>query len=71
MAFNVPSTALGHLWTNHTFKLLSHQFKTQVTKSKGKSWITVLDTTQSTANTTQLLLSIYIPSNYNRQKYHI
>ena len=50
MVFNVPSTALGHLWTNHTFKPLSHQFKTSVTQSKVKSWITALDTTQSTAN---------------------
>ena len=71
MASNVLSNALGHLRTNHTFKRRSHQFKTQVTKSKAKSWITVLDTTPSTANTTQSHLNIYIRPNYNRQKYYI
>ena len=39
---------------NYTFKILLHQFKTQVTKSQIKSWITVLDTTQSTANAIKL-----------------
>ena len=30
----VPSTAHGHLRTSHTFKILWHQFKTQVAKSQ-------------------------------------
>ena len=30
--FNVPSTAYGHLKTDHTFKIILHQFKTQVNK---------------------------------------
>ena len=32
--FNVPSTAQGHLRTNHTFKSILHQCNTQVTKSQ-------------------------------------
>ena len=29
---NVPTTALGHLTSNHRFKIVSHHFKKQVTK---------------------------------------
>ena len=52
--FNIPSIALDHLRKNHTIKILLHPFKTQVTKSESKlkSWVTDLDTTQSTANAT-------------------
>ena len=37
---------------NHSFQIL-HQFTTQVTKSQVKSWLILLDTIQSTANTTK------------------
>ena len=50
--FNVPSVAYGCLWMNYTFKFCLHQFNRQMTKLQVESWITVLDTTQSTATTT-------------------
>ena len=37
--------------TNHTFQIIFHQLKIQVTKTPIKIWTTVLDTTQSTAIT--------------------
>ena len=37
------------LKTNHTFQIIFHQLKIQVTKTPIRSWTTVLDTTQSTA----------------------
>ena len=45
----------------HPFKRFLYQLQAQVTKSKGKSWLTVLDTTtQSTAKTTESKWSIII-----------
>ena len=37
------------LKTNHTFQIIFHQLKIQVTKTPIRSWTTVLDTTHSTA----------------------
>ena len=51
--FNVLSVAYGCLWMNYTFKICLHQFNRQVTKLQVESWITVLDTTQSTTTTTR------------------
>lgn len=48
--FNVPSAAEDHLGTNHSLKIYLHQLQTQVSKSMVKSWVAVLDTTQSIAN---------------------
>ena len=51
--FNVLSTAQGHLGTNYTLNILRCQFDRQVIKPQVKSWLTVLDTTKSTANKTK------------------
>ena len=51
---NSPSTAQGRLGTTHIVNIFLDQFETQVIQSQVKSWLTLLDTTQSTANKTKL-----------------
>ena len=46
----VPSAAQGRLRTNHTFRIMPHQF---VIKPQAKSSLKVLGTAQSTANNTK------------------
>lgn len=54
----------------HPFKCFLYQLQAQVTKSKGKGWLTVLDTTtQSTAKTTESKWSIISLSQYSHFTY--
>ena len=45
MEVNVLSNAQGHLKTNHTSKILLHQFDIKVFKSQENCWLTVQYTT--------------------------
>ena len=66
--FNVQSAAQFHLRGNRTFKTLPYQFCTQVFKPLVHSWLTILDTTQSTANKTRSRQQKQQPTNQTNKK---
>ena len=56
----VLSTAHCHLRSNHTFTVTPYEAKTQVTKTQVKSWLIVLQTTQSISNAAIFTFRLYL-----------
>ena len=56
----VLSTAHCHLRLNHTFTVTPYEAKTQVTKTQVKSWLIVLQTTQSISNAAIFTFRLYL-----------
>ena len=71
MDFNIPSNTQNHLRMNHTFNIILHQFRTQVTKPQANTWTTDRSGRSTVNSKHNQIKNSYISPNYNLQKYHI